>query len=514
MIPSGDKLLQIASMGQGNLQQVPYPVLLAALARSRRSVVLEMVRKPVEKRIFVVEGVPVDCRSNLVHETFGRFLVSRGKLSEEEFDTALAESSSRDLPIGEVLLERGRLDAVELFRQLQQSLARKLLDGFTWRQGTFRLYEEEPPDAGSELRVKVPQLILTGILKLSPMDEVSRSIGPLLTETLAWNPDPPDTELQVKGDIAQVVQALRQRPLRLDELAASTQVDPDELGRIIYALALLEAVVPARQVATSGAARQLQKEALQTRPMRLPITAPLPSAALEQLRSRILEAYLSYRRKDSFELLGLPESAARERIEDAFLTFAREMAPWQVAGQGSPDLEEKARALFLAGVDAYAELSDNERRGALIYRRKLAREDRDGRPKSGHRIHTDLLDPEVQYKKGRELFELQQYTKALELLQYAADLDAQNALYRADAAYCRYLVAPGDHRQRAQDELEEALRADSTCGIAHYYLGRIAGEGGDSARAEEHLRRAIKLMAPDRRPIDALRELTSKSGRR
>src|SRR5690606_38272555 len=115
---------EIAALPQGDLAQLSYPMLLVALARTGRSAVLELVRKPVQKRISFERGVPVDCRSNLVHETFGRFLVGAGKLGEEDFRSALADSAARGVPIGEVLLERGLLDAGELYRLLQQSLAR------------------------------------------------------------------------------------------------------------------------------------------------------------------------------------------------------------------------------------------------------------------------------------------------------------------------------------------------------------------------------------------------------
>ena len=54
------------------------------------------------------------------------------------------------------------------------------------------------------------------------------------------------------------------------------------------------------------------------------------------------------------------------------------------------------------------------------------------------------------------------------------------------------------------------MRADPRCGLAWYYLGVIQGDGGRRAAAEESLRRAIKLMSPDRRPIEALKELTAR----
>src|SRR3954452_6333516 len=117
---------QIATLAEGQLADVPYASLLLALSRAGRSGVLELHRKPVEKRVIFAEGVPVDCRSNLVHETFGRFLVGSGRRSEEDFRATLHESLSREVPLGEVLLERGLIDGGELFRQLQQCLARKL----------------------------------------------------------------------------------------------------------------------------------------------------------------------------------------------------------------------------------------------------------------------------------------------------------------------------------------------------------------------------------------------------
>jgi hypothetical protein len=36
---------------------------------------------------------------------------------------------------------------------------------------------------------------------------------------------------------------------------------------------------------------------------------------------------------------------------------------------------------------------------------------------------------------------------------------------------------------------------------------------GNYAEAEDHLRRAIKLMSPDRRPIDALKSLSTERTR-
>ena len=521
-IAAADKWEQIALLGEGNLAEVPYAQLLLACSRAGRTGVLELHRKPVEKRIVFEAGSPVDCRSNLMHETFGRFLVAAGKLDDEGLRVALAESLQREVPIGEVLLERKKIDAGELYKLLQQCLARKLLDGFTWREGSFRL-ADEPLAVDSTLKVKVPQLILTGVLKLTPLEEVTRGLQPLFAEALALQESAfvAEEELQVRGPAAEVLGALREKPLRMDELAGRLpQLPANDLGRVVYALSLLDLVGPASRAPAKRKAAAAPTAAAAPR-MHTPADAPAPdtgsfaiqappSAAtpeFEEAKNRILQAYLAYRRRDAFDLLGLRESASAADVEEAWLRYARHYAPWPLAPHLPADLVEKARALFLAGTDAYAELRDGERRAMLVHRRQLALAQRANQPRSTG-IQTDLLDPEAQYKKGIELLAAGQERKALELLQYAADLDAQNPIYRAEAAMCRFRVH-GD-AGKPLEELDEAVRADPRCGLAWYYMGLIQKQSARPVEAEESLRKAIRLMAPDRRPIEALKELTTK----
>jgi tetratricopeptide (TPR) repeat protein len=304
----------------------------------------------------------------------------------------------------------------------------------------------------------------------------------------------------------------------MDELAAKLPaMAANDLGRVVYALSLLELVVPASRarrpsgavpVARSAAPSAAAPATLAPEPARRRDAAATAAPAdLEAARNRVLQAFLGYRRKDALDLLGLGEAASTAEVEEAWLRFARDYAPWTLETLGSPDLVEKARALFLAGSDAYAELRDGEKRNVLLQRRRAERARRD-QGTGSHRIETDLLDPEAQFRKGMELLAAGHDAKALELLAYAADLDAQNALYRAEAAWCRYRVH--ESAARPLEELDEAVRADPRCGLAWYYRGVIQGDAGQRAAAEESLRRAIKLMSPDRRPIDALRELTAR----
>jgi tetratricopeptide (TPR) repeat protein len=226
-----------------------------------------------------------------------------------------------------------------------------------------------------------------------------------------------------------------------------------------------------------------------------------------------MQAYLSYRRLDAFDLLGADEDASPAAVESKYLDFARRFAPWPLSGPELGGMEEKARDLFLAGARAYAELLDLEQRNTLLFRRKARREERDRRaPADLPAIKTDLLDPEVQYRKGRALMDAGKLQEAALLIEFASDCDPQNGLYSAELAYCRFCLAPGQGA-RALKELQETLRRDPDCGLAVYYTGEIHRQMGDREDAEKMLRRAIKMMAPDRRPIEALKLLSAERRR-
>ena len=246
MIPTTAQLEEIARLREGSLPEIPFAPLLLAHALQQRSLVLELRRRRVWKRIVIENGVPVDCRSNLAHETLGRYMVNEGKLGEEDYTSCLSRSAARGVPFGEILLENGLVTAVDLFRILQQNLAKKLLDLFTWSEGEFRWLEGAPASASS-LKVKVPQLILTGVSNFAPQEEVDMSVAPLVGKKLVRHPTPPFPldDLRLSRAQSQIAEALHPPGRRMGELAELTRLPVDEITRILYALSILGVVAPA-----------------------------------------------------------------------------------------------------------------------------------------------------------------------------------------------------------------------------------------------------------------------------
>lgn len=503
-------------MREGSLAEIPFAVLLQALAVNHSTVVLEIERKPLKKEIFVEKGMPVDCRSNLLHETLGRFMVSRGHISEEIYQDSLAKSASRGLQFGEVLILDGLITASELYKILQQNLAKKLLDGFTWRSGDFRLLSELPK-IESSLKVNTPQLIVTGISKFALDDEVNEAVGPLVGKRLCLHPDPPWPLDEIRMNATERrLTSLLFRGKRIDEMAAETTVPFDKIMRLLYSLAVIGIIVPEDRMPAGAEAAEPPPTVEVELPKQEEDLPPveLDSEVLEKERNEVMEAFLQHRRQDAFDLLGLSDQDPIARLERKYIEFARRFAPWNFEAPGLWDLVEKAETLFLAGGRAFGELADAERRNTLIMRRRTLREEAARKPaRDRFAIKSQLLDPEVQFAKGTALVQAGKYREALQQLQFAHDCDPQNSDYRAELAYCRFQTEPRTGSELALGELRETLRIDPKCGLAVYYTGMVYGRIGQLQQAEDHLRRSIRLLMPDRRPIEALKRLQKKRRR-
>lgn len=494
LVPTEERLLAISMSRTGDLRDVPFALLLRAMAEHQRSGVLEISRGPLSKSIALENGIPVDCQSNLVHERLGRFMVANGKLSEPDFARCLSESLKDEVPLGQVLIRRKLVNASELYRLLQQNLAKKLLDGFSWHEGEYQ-FSNEMAEVESPLKVRVHQLILTGVMRFASQERIDLLVMTLLGEKLALHPAPPVDPLILRLNTAQrlVLDKLSVRPLEMSKLAEAARLELTDLSRLVYAYVTLGFVGPVRELKTVKKAPATAS------------TGALPETISTLPPEELVALFLAHRRKDAFDLLELPETATPRDIELAYLNYARQLAPWAYSTEEG--LRDKASDLFLAGARAFATLADRTQRENVLTRRRNETKKKTEQPETSFRIETDLLDPEVQFGKGQALTERGNYHDALQYLEFAADCDPQNGLYRSELAYCRYILRPSDAEDSLR-RLSEAMRIDRTCGEAWYYSGQILKDLERWSEAEEMLQTAIRPMSPDRRPIEALKELT------
>lgn len=519
----------IIRRGSGNLDEVSYPLVLLALALAEKSGVLELRKNQLVKTIVFDAGVPVDCRSNIATETFGRYLTSMGKISEQDCHVALAVAATRGVPLGEILVERKLITPTALYRELQQNLGRKLLEPFSWITGTWSISDEMPP-IGSVLRARVPQLLATGILKVEPQEAADAAVARAYGRYLALSDEPVFglDAIRLTPDQKRVVEAAR-AGAAFDELRNSGEIDTDDLHRILHGLLLLGIVVLTSEstpqivvvseeilhpfvtavdvaVATDEAApsplRGGASEPAEPAAMSFVAAAATPVAVPPASAEEVMAAYLSYRRKDAFDLLGVEETATLPEVNEAFLKACEGFLPSKFDLAAPDGLREKARDLLFATAKAYADLADPSRREALLKRRESLRE----LAAREQAAPSTYIDPEALYQTGRTLAAAGKIREALSSFEMAAECDAHNGSYAAEAAWCRFQLNPATSANVLK-MLKNAIRIDPKSGVAHLYAGRVQAALGNRLEAQAYLGRAATLMPADPRPAEAMRQI-------
>ncbi|WP_224361174.1 DUF4388 domain-containing protein [Hyalangium versicolor] len=497
---------------EGTLAEMPLPLLLHALAMEERTCTLELRARQREKRITFEEGAPVACVSNLLHETLGKFLVEKGKLSEADYQKTLSESIQTGQDIGALLVQKALISPFDLYKQLQANLGLSLLDCFRWTDARYKLIADVDPP-GTSVRTNTAQLILTGVANMMPFDVVATHFTFTDDRRFAQVPGVDGPKLSAKD--ARLFQSLRMRPT-FSELLERTGYDTEAALRRLYALCIVGIVDFADAVDERVASAPVPPAATVLEPE--PVTPAVPSGTPfsdedEAARNELVSVFMSHRSQDPFGLLGVPEDVQPLALRKAFLSMADKFSPLRF---NTPDLKEKAEILLAAYARAFGVLMEPDLATLWRKRRAAAREKEKGtgRPTTAEqfRIKTELLDGRTQFDQGKKRLETRNFTGALEYFEYACDIEPR-PMHLAYRAWARYLIKPEAHGKLAQQELSEVLRQDPGLEEGWFFFGEVCRGESQWSQAEDAYRRAFKLNPKNRRYVDLIQE-TIKNAKR
>jgi hypothetical protein len=512
---------ELLKVREGTLAETPLPLLLHAILCEQRTCTLELKAKGIEKHILIEEGSPVACRSNLLHETLGRFLVERGKLTEDQYSVVFAEVMRTGGHMGELLVAKGMLSASDLYKQLQANLARKILDCFRWPDARYRLFEGADSQE-TAVKMNALQLLITGITSFLPFDVVASHLvfSDEQAFALVHNPPHPVSELRLSARDTKLLHALKQRP-PFAQILQRTGLDTEEGFRKLYWLCVLGLVDFSEAVPLNPPVPTSASEPA-------PTPAPVKETAVKEtagasdgtppdepaaFKDALAQAYLDHRVKDPFDLLSVPEDVNAAALRKAFLSAADRVSPMRCV---TAESREKAEAVLCAYARAFAALSDADQAEMWRKRRQNGRESKAAPLRSAaaaqFRISTTLLDARWQFGEAKQRLEAGNIRGALEYFQYACDIEPKG-IYKAHLAWARYLVNPVVHVRLALTELADVIKTEPDCEFAHFFSGEIYKSQKSWSMAEESYRRAAKINPQNRKYTELIQE-TMKAGKR
>ena len=137
----------------GDLKTMPLADLLQWCKTGRKTGSIIVSNEGIVKTVYLDDGMLVSAGSNDPKEYLGQFLISTGKLTEEQLQRAFEIQKRTKVLLGKILVTSGLVSQKELEKTLQRKISETIYDLFLWKDGNFRFEEEEPSD--KELRIQV-----------------------------------------------------------------------------------------------------------------------------------------------------------------------------------------------------------------------------------------------------------------------------------------------------------------------------------------------------------------------
>jgi hypothetical protein len=137
----------------GDLKTMPLADLLQWSKTGKKTGTIIVSNEGIVKTVYMDDGMLVSAGSNDPKEYLGQFLISTGRLTEEQLQKAFEAQKRTKILLGKILVTSGQVSQEELEKVLEHKIAETIYDLFLWEEGNFRFQEEEFSD--KDMRIQV-----------------------------------------------------------------------------------------------------------------------------------------------------------------------------------------------------------------------------------------------------------------------------------------------------------------------------------------------------------------------
>lgn len=459
---------------------------LVTLLRRGAVGVLRLQKDGARRDIYVLNGLPVFAESNLLSETFGRYLRTRGTIDELQYRAVRRYMESHGVRQGEALVALEILNNQEVYGLLRGQVRERVARCFTWDAAEYAFFEDARfLDDKLMFPMNPLALLVEGVLRRRTPQELQARLEaqrdlvvtatPLAAELASFldrlQRDPPLTSLLEAG-------------LTAGELARAMHLVEPRVAALLEALHAAGVVVvgdealPETQTLPGGPAGDFLLESAEQ-------LDPEQTSAVDPIAEQVLARYLATRGGDHFTVLGLTRDADEQAIEAAYLETSRFFHPDRFTEHADLDVRMRAKEVFIKAGQAFGVLSDPQQRE--IYRRRLAEQ----ASVSGVRFAA-----EDEMSRGEGLLANGDVRGARLCFARAHAESPGEPLFSAWLGYATFLAArDDDERDEGEELLKEAVARDPCLEIAHDLLARLYTHSGRVQAAAVLVDRATHLRA-------------------
>jgi hypothetical protein len=178
----------------GTLRTITFPDLLQLLSGGRKTGTLTLRNGEHVKQIFFKDGEIISSSSDDPAEYLGQFLLSQGRISEDQLKKALDIQAKTGVLIGKILVMVGAVSENDLNAMLTRKAEETIFGLFLWDEGTFSFEEGVlPAQQMITLSLRVQDILLEGVKAYDDLQRIRkefRSSRAILRRTA--KPAPPE----------------------------------------------------------------------------------------------------------------------------------------------------------------------------------------------------------------------------------------------------------------------------------------------------------------------------------
>lgn len=162
---------------KGSLDTMALPDLLQWLGAARKTGVLTLTQGAITKRLFMENGLVTGSFSNDPADFLGQFLLSYGRITEEQLRDALESQQGSSDYLGTHLIRMGALTQAELTRTLSQKTEETIYSLFSWERAQFEYIDSPPESSPFPVALRVEDILLKGARRFDEMARVREEIS-------------------------------------------------------------------------------------------------------------------------------------------------------------------------------------------------------------------------------------------------------------------------------------------------------------------------------------------------
>jgi hypothetical protein len=162
----------------GDLRTMPLPDILQWIETGRKTGMLNVKRRSIEKRIVFNEGRIHSSSSNDPRESLGQLLVRDGLVTEEQLFKGLLRQESERRLLGSILVTDGLVTEEQLRVTLRRKAEETIYDIFLWPEGQFEFHEGALPyDVLVHLDLEIREVVFEGVRRVDDWNRM-RTVFP------------------------------------------------------------------------------------------------------------------------------------------------------------------------------------------------------------------------------------------------------------------------------------------------------------------------------------------------